>query len=453
MIISINPATGQQIKTYELLSKVAIDNVIDNSARAQRSWRNKSYEDRAELLRTVAKLLRQQKESLARLITLEMGKLIGEAKAEIEKCAWVCDYYADNGKGFLSDEIIESDAGRSMLVKQPLGTILAVMPWNFPFWQVFRCAAPALMAGNNILLKHASNVPGCALAIENLFADAGFPASVFSTLLISSGQVADVIADRRVHAVSLTGSEEAGRSVAATAGRHLKKILLELGGSDAFVILEDADIEAAVTAAVQSRFLNNGQSCIAAKRFIAVEAIADTFVDKLCKAIEKLECGNPLSDKTSQAPMAREDLRDELHQQVNDSIEKGAELLTGGVILEQPGWFYSATLLDHVTPGMPAYSEETFGPVAAVIRTANEEEALNIANDSSFGLGGSVWTSDQARGERFAREMECGCAFVNGVVKSDPRLPFGGIKNSGYGRELSLLGIQEFVNAKTLWIK
>lgn len=453
MIISINPATGQQIKTYDLLSKTAIDSVIANSERAQDSWRNKSFEDRAKLLGTIAQLLREQNESLARLITLEMGKLMGEAKAEIEKCAWVCEYYADNAKGFLSDELIESDAGRSMLVKQPLGTILAVMPWNFPFWQVFRCAAPALMAGNSILLKHASNVPGCALAIEKLFADAGFPASVFSTLLISSDQVADIIADKRVHAVSLTGSEEAGRSVAATAGRHLKKTVLELGGSDAFVILEDADIDAAVAAAVQSRFLNNGQSCIAAKRFIALDAIADTFVDKLCSAMEELECGDPLSDKTSQAPMAREDLRDELHQQVNESIQKGAELLTGGVLLEQPGWFYSATLLDHVTPGMPAYSEEIFGPVAAVIRAANEEEALTIANDSSFGLGGSVWTNDQIRGERFARKMECGCAFVNGIVKSDPRLPFGGIKNSGYGRELSLLGIQEFVNAKTLWIK
>jgi len=452
MISSVNPASGETLESYPLLSGDAIENILADSSQAQRAWMASSFRQRAELLHAVAEQLRTHKDRLARLITAEMGKLIGEAEGEVDKCAWVCDYYADNGEAFLADAVIESDASRSLVANQPLGTVLAVMPWNFPFWQVFRCAAPALMAGNSLLLKHASNVPGCALVLQQLFQDAGFPAGVFTTLLISSDQVAEVIADPRVHAISLTGSEKAGRSVAATAGQQLKKCVLELGGSDAFVVLADADLDGAVATAVKSRFLNCGQSCIAAKRFIVVDAIADAFVEKFQAAIQQLRVGDPLDRDTTLAPMARQDLRDDLQQQVSASIDKGAQLLAGGEALPGSGWYYAATLLDRVAPGMPAYDEETFGPLAAVIRAGDDQQALDIANDSRYGLGGCVWTENLQRGEMFARQMACGCAFVNGMVKSDPRLPFGGIKNSGYGRELSLLGIHEFVNAKTLWI-
>ena len=348
---------------------------------------------------------------------------------------------------------IESDAGRSLVYYQPLGTVLAVMPWNFPFWQVFRFAAPALVAGNTAVLKHASNVPQCALAIESVFREAGFPADTFRTLMISASQVAGVIEDRRIHAVTLTGSEPAGRQVAATAGAALKKSVLELGGSDAFVVLEDADLEMAVSQAVASRYLNAGQSCIAAKRFIVVEAIADRFVERYRKAVEELKAGDPLDEGTTLAPMARNDLRDELHRQVQESVSAGATLVTGGEPLPGKGAFYAPTILDHVRPGQRAYSEELFGPVAIVIRAADEGDAVRIANDSDFGLGSSVWSADSERGERVARRLEAGCSFVNGMVKSDPRLPFGGIKHSGYGRELSHHGIHEFVNAKTLWIR
>jgi succinate-semialdehyde dehydrogenase/glutarate-semialdehyde dehydrogenase len=336
---------------------------------------------------------------------------------------------------------------------QPLGTVLAVMPWNFPLWQVFRFLAPTLAAGNTGLLKHASNVPQCALAVEELVRAAGFPAGVFRTLMIESARVADVIADPRVHAVTLTGSEPAGREVAACAGRNLKKSVLELGGSDAFVVLEDADLELTVAGAVTSRFLNAGQSCIAAKRFIIVESVAEGFVQRLAAAMIALQAGDPADERTTLAPLARPDLRDELHRQVQASVAAGARLVTGGEAQSGPGAFYPATLLDHVVPGMPAFDEELFGPVAAVIRVAGETQALALANNSRYGLGGSVWTRDSARGERFARKLQSGAAFVNGIVKSDPRLPFGGIKASGYGRELSLLGIREFVNAKTIWIR
>ncbi len=453
VIHTINPATGEKIESYDLFSHDAVEATLDNSARSRPEWVNLSLDERTVLLRSLASILRTQKKSLAELITSEMGKLIGEAQSEIDKCAWVCDYYADKGQQFLADTPIESDAGYSYIIYQPLGTILAIMPWNFPFWQVFRCAVPALMAGNNILLKHASNVPGCALALEQLFQAAGFPSHVFSSLLISSNQVEAIIADSRIHAVSLTGSEKAGRSVAATAGQYLKKTVLELGGSDAFVVLEDADMDATVMAAIQSRFLNSGQSCIAAKRFIVLNSIADEFIERLHVAIEKWQAGDPLNPETTLAPMAREDLRDILHQQVSDSIDQGAVKVTGGEILCRSGWFYAATLLDHVKSGMPAYDEEIFGPVAVVIRATDEQVALRIANDTRFGLGGSVWTKDTQKGENFARAMDCGCVYVNGMVKSDPRLPFGGIKHSGYGRELSLLGIREFMNAKTIWIK
>jgi succinate-semialdehyde dehydrogenase/glutarate-semialdehyde dehydrogenase len=349
--------------------------------------------------------------------------------------------------------VIASDASRSLVACRPLGAVLAVMPWNFPFWQLFRCAAPALAAGNPVLLKHASNVPGCALAIHGLFRDAGAPDGVFSTLLIDSGRVESVIAHPAVRAVSLTGSDVAGRKVAAAAGSHLKKTVLELGGSDAFVVLDDADLDLTAEMAIKGRFMNAGQSCIAAKRFIVLESVEAAFMERLRAGIEALRPGDPMDRETTLAPLARDDLRDDLHAQVQASIDAGAVLVMGGRALDRPGFYYGATLLDHVGPGMPAYSEELFGPVAVVIRAADESEALRIANDTRFGLGGSVWTGNAARGEAFAAGMACGCAFVNGIVKSDPRLPFGGIGDSGYGRELSRLGIREFVNEQTVWVR
>ncbi|WP_296809799.1 NAD-dependent succinate-semialdehyde dehydrogenase [Thiocapsa sp.] len=450
---SINPYTGEPLEQIERIDETALEAALDAAARAASTWGARPIAERAHLLHEVAGLLRTRTRDLARWMSLEMGKLIGEAEAEIGKCALVCDYYAENAERLLADESIASDASRSMVVHQPLGPLLAVMPWNFPFWQVFRCAAPAIAAGNPVLLKHASNVPRCALEIERLFEDAGAPDGVFSTLLIDARRAEGVVADPRVRGVSLTGSDAAGRRVASIAGENLKRTVLELGGSDAFVVLEDADLDEAVATAVRSRFMNAGQSCIAAKRFIVVDAIAETFVTRLRTAIEALVPGDPMDPKTTLAPLARADLRDTLHEQVVASLDAGARLILGGRPLDRPGWFYAATLLDAVGPGMPAYDDELFGPVAAVLRAADEGEALEIANDTRFGLGGSVWTRDSGRGERFARRMACGCAFVNGLVKSDPRLPFGGIKESGYGRELGAPGIHEFVNAKTLWIR
>jgi succinate-semialdehyde dehydrogenase/glutarate-semialdehyde dehydrogenase len=387
------------------------------------------------------------------LITVEMGKLRAEARAEVDKCALACDYYAEHAPAFVADELIPSDAGKSLVAYQPLGAVLAIMPWNFPLWQVFRFAAPALAAGNTALLKHASNVPQCALAIEKVFGDAGFPRGVFHTLMIRAAQTEQVIADARVHAVTLTGSESAGRQVAATAGAHLKKSVLELGGSDPFIILGDADLALTVRTALNSRFQNAGQSCIAAKRFIVVDDIADSFLAQFKREVEALRPGDPSDETTTLAPMARGDLRDELHRQVSDSIARGAVAVSGCAPLPGPGYYYAASILDHVMPGMPAYEQELFGPVAGVIRVRDEDEALAVANASRFGLGGSVWTQDSARGERLARQVQCGACFVNGLVKSDPRLPFGGIKASGYGRELSHHGLREFVNAKTVWIR
>jgi succinate-semialdehyde dehydrogenase/glutarate-semialdehyde dehydrogenase len=430
-----------------------LEAALQAAAQAAPAWRARGLPERCALLLRAATVLRDRAEDFARMMTLEMGKPIGEARAEIEKCAWACEYYAAEGPAFLADEVIASDADRSLVTYQPLGTVLAIMPWNFPFWQVFRFAAPALTAGNTALLKHASNVPRCALEIEAVFTEAGFPAGVFRTLMIQSSRVAAVIEDPRVHAVTLTGSESAGRQVAATAGAMVKKTVLELGGSDPFIVLEDADLDLAVEQAVASRFLNTGQSCIAAKRFIVVAAVADDFVARFKGAVEALTLGDPLDEANRLGPMARIDLRDELHRQVVDSIAHGAVAVTGCNPEAGPGAFYQPSILDHVKPGTRAYHEELFGPVASVIRAADEADAIRIANDTDFGLGGSVWTQDSARGEDVARRLECGCAFVNGLVKSDPRLPFGGIKHSGYGRELSRLGIREFVNAKTIWIK
>ncbi|WP_127478356.1 NAD-dependent succinate-semialdehyde dehydrogenase [Sulfurivermis fontis] len=450
---SINPANGERLAEYPAWDSAAIEQALAEAARAAPAWAATPLAERCALMRRAAAILRERREALARTITLEMGKLRREALAEVDKSALGCEYYAEHGVAFLADEEIASDAGRSFVAWQPLGTVLAVMPWNFPLWQVFRFAAPALVAGNTGLLKHASNVPQCALAIEAIFRDAGFPAGVFRTLMISSAQVEGVIRDARVHAVTLTGSEPAGRQVAATAGACLKKSVLELGGSDAFIVLEDAELDWTVQQAVASRFLNGGQSCIAAKRFIVVDAVAAAFLPRFQAAVEQLRAGDPMDEATTLAPLARPDLRDELHRQVTDSIAAGAVALTGCRPLEGTTTYYAPSILDQVRPGMRAYEEELFGPVAIVIRARDEADAVRIANDSRFGLGGSVWTADSARGERVARQLECGCAFVNGLVKSDPRLPFGGIKASGYGRELSLLGIREFVNAKTVWVR
>ncbi|MCC6208718.1 MAG: NAD-dependent succinate-semialdehyde dehydrogenase [Gammaproteobacteria bacterium] len=450
---SINPEDGTTLKVIAPWKTPQIDAALGGAAAAAELWSDTPIARRCELLGELAWLLRERLDPLARLITREMGKLIGEARAEVEKCALGCEYYADHAAAFLADEHVVSDAGRSLVAFQPIGPVLAIMPWNFPFWQVFRFAAPALAAGNTALLKHASNVPQCALAIEELFRDAGFLPGAFTTLMIEAAQVEAVIADPRVRAVTLTGSEAAGRKVGAAAGRALKKCVLELGGSDAFIVLADADLELAVANAVASRFVNAGQSCIAAKRFVVDEAIADEFVERFRIGVEALRAGDPLDPNTTLAPLARPDLRDELHRQVEASIARGAVAVTGCEPIPGPGAYYHASILDHVTPGMPAADEELFGPVAAVLRVRDEAGAVELANASRFGLGGSVWTRDAARGEHIARRLQCGCAFVNGMVKSDPRLPFGGVKDSGYGRELSRLGMLEFVNAKTVWIR
>lgn len=450
---SVNPADGSTVAEIPAFTAGELESALHQAARAAPHWRQLPLAERCRLMQQAAVVLGDNTEDFARMMTLEMGKPVREARAEIEKCIWACKYYAAEGPAFLADEEITSDAGRSLVAYQPLGTVLAVMPWNFPFWQVFRFAAPALIAGNTGLLKHASNVPQCAQAIETVFVEAGFPGGVFRTLMIPSAEVKGVIEDPRVQAVTLTGSEPAGRQVAATAGAQIKKSLLELGGSDPFIVLEDADLQLAVEQAVVSRFLNTGQSCIAAKRFIVVDAIAEEFVERFRTVVEALVIGDPLDDATQLGPMARFDLREELHQQVVDSLSQGAVAVTGCSPEGGDGSWYQASILDHVKPGVRAYNEELFGPVASIIRAADENEAVRIANDTEFGLGGSVWTRDSERGERIARQLECGCAFVNGLVKSDPRLPFGGIKNSGYGRELSKLGMHEFVNAKTIWIR
>ncbi|HHM04513.1 MAG TPA: NAD-dependent succinate-semialdehyde dehydrogenase [Gammaproteobacteria bacterium] len=449
---TINPASGQCLQRFDAWDEQQLATALDEASRAAPAWAATPLAQRCARLRDCAGVLRSRRDALAALITLEMGKLLSEARAEVDKCALVCDYYAEHSARFLADEHITTDARRSFITYQPLGTVLAVMPWNFPLWQVFRFAAPALAAGNTGLLKHASNVPQCALAIESVIREAGFPAGVFRTLMIGAAQVEGVIADPRVRAVTLTGSENAGRKVAAAAGAHLKKTVLELGGADACVVLDDADLDRAVAVAVTSRYLNAGQSCIAAKRFIVVEAVLEDFTERFISAAAALNAGDPTDPATRLAPLAREDLRAGLNAQVLSSIQRGAVAAQGCRPLDGPGFFYPASVLTHVAPGMPAFDEELFGPVAAIIRARDEAHALKLANHSRFGLGGSVWTADPKRGETFARRVESGACFVNGLVKSDPRLPFGGIKTSGYGRELAHLGMREFQNAKTVWV-
>ncbi len=453
-IQAVNPTTGATIKTYPEMTPAEVQSGIEKAHAAFLGWRQTRYAERARLMKRAAQLLREQAGAYATLMAQEMGKLVKDGRAEAEKCAWACDYYADNAEQFLQPEIIETEARKSFVTFQPLGVVLAVMPWNFPFWQVFRFAAPALMAGNAGVLKHASNVPGCALAIEAIFRQAGFPENLFRTLLIGSGQVDAVLEHPLVKAATLTGSTPAGRAVAKKAGALTKKTVLELGGSDPYVILADADLEAAVMTCVASRLINSGQSCIAAKRFIIVEPLRERFEKLFVAQMRAAKMGDPLEEDTTLGPLARHDLRDDLHQQVRESVAKGATCLLGGEIPPGKGAFYPPTVLTNVKKGMPAYDEEVFGPVAAIIAVPSEEEAIRVANDSVFGLGAAVFTKDLAKGERIAaNELEAGACFVNAFVKSDPRLPFGGVKASGYGRELSHYGIKEFVNIKTVFVK
>jgi len=450
---SLNPATNQLIQTHTSWDTQRLAQALEKTHRAQQAWAQTTFAQRAEVLRNAITQLHAQHERYALLITQEMGKPLREARAEVEKCTTVCDYYAQHGEEFMRAEPVNSEASKSYIAHHPLGVVLAIMPWNFPFWQAFRAAAPALMAGNALLLKHAPNVPQCALAIEAIFRECGLPNGVFTNLVIEVEQVAEVIASPHTHAVTLTGSEAAGRKVAALAGQHLKKCVLELGGSDPFIVLHDADLELAVNMAVASRFMNCGQSCIAAKRFIVVPQIADEFLRELKTRVEALKVGDPMDDATQIGPMARLDLRDELHRQVTDSIAQGAVAVTGCKPVEREGFFYQPSILDHVTADTRAWHEELFGPVATVIRAASEADALRIANDTRFGLGSSIWSKDTARAEQLAAHIQAGSTFINAMVKSDPRLPFGGVKASGYGRELSKLGMHEFVNAKTVWIR
>jgi succinate-semialdehyde dehydrogenase/glutarate-semialdehyde dehydrogenase len=440
---SVNPATGETIGTYDEMTPQQAAAAVEEAHAAWTSWRKTPFSERAWPMKKAAAVLRERKEAFAKLMALEMGKPLKQGISEAEKCALGCEYYAEHAEAHLAPEIVKTEASKSYIAFEPIGVVLAVMPWNFPFWQVFRFAAPALMAGNAGVLKHASNVPGCAIAIEGLF----------RTLLIGSRQVKAVIEHPLISAVTLTGSTPAGKAVAAQAGAALKKTVLELGGSDPYIVLEDADLDHAVNTCATSRLINSGQSCVNAKRFIIVEPLVAAFTEKLVTAMKSRRMGDPLAEGTDVGPQARPDLRDELHKQVMDSVAKGAKLLLGGEIPPGKGSFYPPTVLADVEPGMPAYEEELFGPVASIFAARDEAEAVRIANDSIFGLGAAVFTRDVQRGERIARELDAGCTFVNALVASDPRLPFGGIKESGYGRELGTYGIKEFVNMKTVYVK
>jgi len=454
MINSFNPANLELLQSYEAMKPYSVNIIIDQTNKAFDSWRNTSFEQRAVLMKNAAGVLRNKKEDFSRLMTLEMGKPISQSRAEVEKCAWVCEYYAENAEKFLSDEIIATDASKSFVTFKPLGIVLAIMPWNFPFWQVFRFAAPALMAGNAGILKHASNVSGCALAIESVISEAGFPENLFRAIIVPGSQMEKIIRNEKVKAVTLTGSAPAGKSVAKIAGSVLKKTVMELGGSDPYVVLEDADLEMAADTCATARLINGGQSCIAAKRFIVVEKVYNEFEKLFVEKMKSKKMGDPFDESNHIGPQASVPLRDELHQQVDKSIQLGAALLLGGKIPGQAGAWYPPTVLSKVKKGMPAFDEELFGPVAALIKAEDEHEAITLANDSIFGLGTAVFTNDIKRGEKIAKDkLQAGCCFVNAFVKSDPRLPFGGIKESGYGRELSSFGIREFVNIKTVYLK
>jgi succinate-semialdehyde dehydrogenase/glutarate-semialdehyde dehydrogenase len=452
-IASTNPATGETVKTYEELSDSDVDDKLERAADTFRHYRRTTFQERAERMMRAAQILEDRKDQFGEIMTTEMGKPIKAAIAEAEKCAWVCRFYAENAARFLADEIVQTNATRSFIRYQPIGPVLAVMPWNFPFWQVFRFAAPALMAGNVGLLKHASNVPACALAIEEIFRHSGFPKGVFQTLLIGSAGVQRVIEDPRVTAVTLTGSESAGRQVASAAGKAIKKTVLELGGSDPFIVMPSVDLDEAVRTAVTARTINNGQSCIAAKRFIVADKIAFEFERRFVKAMEALAVGNPMDDTVQVGPLATAQILEDLEAQVRRTVELGARILTGGKRLADRGYYYPPTVLADIPEDSPAYREELFGPVAALFSVPNIDEAIRIANDTSFGLGASAWTNEEKEQARFIDEIEAGAVFINGMVASDPRLPFGGVKNSGYGRELSVQGIREFVNIKAVWIK
>ncbi|MGE0552893.1 MAG: NAD-dependent succinate-semialdehyde dehydrogenase [Gemmatimonadales bacterium] len=452
--VSINPATGKRVAEYQATTPAEVRQAIKTADQAQRAWRKTSFTERAEVLRAAGARLRADAGMLGRLMAEEMGKPAAAGKAEAEKCAWVCEYYAEHAERFLAPETVATDASNSFVAFEPLGVVLAIMPWNFPLWQVYRFAAPALMAGNAGVLKHASNVPGSALAIEQNLKEAGLPEGLFRSLLIDNETVASVIRNPLVRAVTLTGSTGAGRAVGRAAGAKLKKTVLELGGSDPYLVLKDADLDLAVEACATSRLINSGQSCIAAKRFIVVDEVREEFERRFVERMRRARVGDPMDPSTEVGPMARVDLRDELHQQVRKSIEQGARCLLGGEVPDGPGAYYPPTVLTDVKKGMVAYKEELFGPVAAIIPVKSERAAIRVANDSVFGLGAAVFTRDVERGTRIAtKELEAGSCFVNGFVKSDPRLPFGGIKESGYGRELADFGIREFVNVKTVWVR
>jgi succinate-semialdehyde dehydrogenase / glutarate-semialdehyde dehydrogenase len=451
-IVAVNPATEEHIASFDAFGPDEVEMALAEAHEAFLEWRERPIAERAIPMRALARLLRERADAYARLATLEMGKPIVEARAEIEKCAFGADHFAQNAARYLADEEIRANARRSIVAFQPLGVVLAVMPWNFPFWQVIRFAAPALMAGNAAILKHASNVPQCALAIEEAFRDAGFPQGLLRTVLVSGSAIEPLIADDRIRAVTLTGSSDTGSRIAELAGHALKKTVLELGGSDPFVVLADADLDLAATTAVRARNQNNGQSCIAAKRFIVVDSVADEFERRFAKGVEDLVVGDPMDPKTQVGPLARRDLLDTLERQVDESVRAGARVLTGGERVAGKGYFFRPTVLANVTHEMAAFREETFGPVAAVVRVRDADEAIRVANDSAYGLGAAIWTRDAAQGERLARRIEAGSVFVNGMVASDPRLPFGGIKRSGYGRELAAFGAREFTNIQTIWI-
>jgi succinate-semialdehyde dehydrogenase/glutarate-semialdehyde dehydrogenase len=452
-IATINPATGDLVKKFEALTDAEVEAKVRRAAETFPEYRKVPFAERARKMMKAAEILEAEKEECGRMMTLEMGKPLKAAVAEAAKCATACRYYAENAERFMADKLVETPARKSFIRYQPMGPVLAVMPWNFPFWQVFRFAAPALMAGNVGLLKHASNVPQCALKIEEILRRAGFPEGAFQTLLIGAAKVEDLLNDPRVVAATLTGSEQAGVQVGVGAAKRIKKVVLELGGSDPFIVMPSADLDSAVATAVEARIINNGQSCIAAKRFIVAEAIADAFEKKFVARMERLVVGDPMDDKTELGPLANADAVTSLDADVRKTIDAGAKLVTGGQPLKRAGYYYAPTVLTNIPPDSPAYKEEFFGPVASLFRVKNLDEAIRLANDSRFGLGASAWTQDDAERERLINELEAGMVFINKMVASDPRLPFGGVKHSGHGRELGVHGIHEFTNIKTVWIQ